>query len=344
MSRPGCCFANLIKLDPSTGAVIWKRRIPGDGLLEKPRVFRVEPLRGTNDVLVSMESSLGGNYGTICRVDASGDQVWSYSYTTAFGGRDYRPVCANGNGIIGLENRVMGSNGTQIVLMTIGTQSYLTGLNYSGNLSWVASVVAINQTLYANASIVVSASGALYGNSDLNGAGTLFNPSTGVIVSHSPQFLGTSTLGNVRPTAVEQSSGQFLLTGTPTRKCSSAYTVAATGPGTYVAKIARWGASGISYSNMTTGWGLLDASLSQVWTGASVLGVTPSKINDCENDSTGAYFSSAQMSNAVNVWKANSTGAIVWAQTCEFIAPTASASSLALSEEGYLFVGGGGSI
>src|SRR4051812_42802810 len=95
-ARIGCCSTpcNYMKIDPSTGDIIWQKLI-GDGIKTTPWVLCVQPLVGTNDMLVIAGRSRGFGPMTLFRVDPDGAKVWSYYLGSA-----------------GITKRSVGSDGT----------------------------------------------------------------------------------------------------------------------------------------------------------------------------------------------------------------------------------------
>ena len=141
MGRPGsCCMFNLAKLDPTTGAIIWTRLVPGDKSIKLPLLVSLEPLRGTNHVLAQTQRNAAGSQGlalgTLNRVEnTAGNTEWwmnnaGPSYTSV-------NVVEGSFRILGdpHSNRgLFGADGTHIVVA--GDDGYSFGTDYDGNVIW----------------------------------------------------------------------------------------------------------------------------------------------------------------------------------------------------------------
>lgn len=147
-----CCtkMMNLQKMDPTTGAILWTALIPGDGIrpdpsvtsgsvgsydLFQPSAMRIEPLHGTNDILVGVKEprtwrSLAPNGPVVARVDSTGSQQWHYPG---------HPGMSNDS--LTIRTRIFGSDsyGNVYVVNTTGVSGSLVGYYFGTTVTKLTS-------------------------------------------------------------------------------------------------------------------------------------------------------------------------------------------------------------
>lgn len=288
-----CCkkYYNFCKINPSTGAIVWKSLIVGDGSLSNPSVFKVEPLRGTNDMLVSVQQ-YSSTYTSLCRVDSTGAMLWHYDY-----------LARNFPG-----TRDFGSDGSNIVLRKSGSVTdQIIGLDYSGSFRWSANAL----DHFGN--VLVSPYGAVTYNTGAGGGDTrVYNSTTGAISA----LLSTS-FAYPSPTCINQATGVCLIPGTPaTFYDSSLVSTFSRNMGAFSPDPSRWGGAGITAAKTSNAY-LFDSTLATVFNVTSIAG-SPINVIDCDNDASGCYFCGQhQLSSQINVFKLTTAGAFVWG-ACQF--------------------------
>lgn len=337
-ARTGCCATNFAKLDPATGAIVWNKRILGNAVAPAyvPAIYRVEPLRGTNDMLVTVSD--GANGASLCRVDSSGNQVWFYH---GVGGAHIPtsqtlPIY-----------RIFGSDGTTIVCLTspqgVSYTDGLVGLDYNGNVLWTQ---ALSQE---SRSLLVSPTGALIGygqfTTPTQNTFTLLTSLTGALISQG----NPSVFGSPYPQAVNQVNGNFLIpqyTSTAPGIYNPGYTLLGSFTIAGFMQCGRWEGGGISvtYGASNKFMALFNPTTSTIlWTNTTFLGSTFDQIFDSTNDSSGAYFAGISSGVPANIVKFVTAGTLSWAQY--FIWNTATRSytinGIAVSGDGYIYCGGG---
>lgn len=331
-----CCnsFVNLMKLDPTTGAIIWKKKISFDGTLPKPIIQRVEPLRGTNDVLVS--STITSSFSELARVSSSGTQAWYYKSAVGYSLSQPTDIPT----FTTPRPRYFGSDGSNIVFQTntsSSTNCKSAALDYTGAILYVNLALNTNVT-----DIVVSSIGAQFANIFSTAPKTeLHAAATGTLIS--------SKVGAARPVAVNQTTGIFLgQAGTSSSLYNSlaAYAILATSTILGSPAAFRWCPAGIVSCGGTGNSLVSNTTLLAQWIQSTVLGSACASI-DCDADTTGAYFAGLPVTTShINVYKRSlsySGGTVIWAQNLTFDATVTPSKILCccLSDDGYLYVGGG---
>jgi len=339
MGRTGCCCKNFAQMNPSTGAINWLEYVPGDGVGSCQSIVRVEPLRGTNDLLVMTQNSTQV-FCSLCRVNNSGQQIWCFS-STVYGGTTYYPC-----GVYltyTQQRRIFGSDGTYIVVL-LGSgsnpdnnQDAIAGLDYNGNVLWVVQFASAGA-----GSLVVSSAGALNSSSASGATLTLYNTSTGAVVSTHAAL--NSTWAPDYPLAVGQITGDFTVScgptfGTPVA-ASSSYAVIASLPNAITGAPQRVGATGNLSVNAGNVW-LFSLATGLIFSVSSTHGPTSVPI-DTDNDSTGVYICGTGVVGGSGSWnnvvKYNMSGTFVWGNTPGFKA--LSCYGMAVGGDSNLYVGG----
>lgn len=337
-ARSICCQYNLAKLDPVTGSIIWQRLIRGDASTRLPQITRVEPLRGTNDIIVGVASASSSTYSTISRVDTSvGAQVWNYAGSSSLP----KPYP------FGATARYFGSQSAAYATISTMTGNSgsggtgFAGLDYNGNFLWANSLSSILTLLISPTGTQVHYSPGIHLG--------LYDNRVGTLINTAPLTTVTS-LG----LAVDQSTGYCLVTRygttvstqtTVNPSASYAYGPRETSPPGLTTS--RWVGSTISQT--ATSDRLLQVnyastgSIIELWRLFTAFGVTAVN-NDCAHDASGAYFGgNPRGTNNINIYKReNVYGSIVWGQDVLFtrIASTSIVNAVAVADDGYVYVGG----
>lgn len=300
--------------------------IPGNGVGTNPFITEVNPLHGTNDVIVSVQSSSTVSNG-IARVDASsGNQDWY------FDGSYYGYAVKTGRVTSSSLIRWFGAAASTIIVSIGGGE---VGLDYSGNLAWHASVTPANSTPV----LVVNPNGfATTATVGINHDVALFSLSSGsridqVSFASTPQVYGT-----------QQSTG-YILTGESglTLIYDAALFNVIANSSTSLMNIARWSGGGISNCSSNT-LKLFSGTLVQQWSVTSVLGNSSFSSYDTDNDTSGSYFATSNFTSSnVNLVKiSNSYGSLAWAQSCLFTpASGIRCMSCCVADDGYVYAAGG---
>lgn len=324
---PCCSLTNLQKVDPTTGAIIWKKKVPGNGTVSGPRIYGVRPLRGTTDILCFVEAfdvSLGAPYETLCRVDDTGSQVWSIENFTPgndlfdVGGAasmnvdsDGTNICYNGSvswNYSGVNNfTFIGSGGAHL-------QSPVCGLSPFGLISSVVTSGVLTPKLQT----VDAATGA-------------------VIVAGTTNYLSSRA-----PVAVDQSTGNFLLSdGAAPKLISSATQIVLSTFSGFSVGVGRWSDGGIAFISVPGAnvvYGVRDpGSLAAVWSNTVAPTIAPTST---DRDATGSYFGGIKQTGGYAVYKYDDTGAFKWGNCLFGSGGAGSCNGVAVADDGYVYAGG----
>ena len=335
LNRNSCCKDfNLAKLQNFNGSVVWTSYIQGT-VDSGANVLEVEAIPGSNDILCIVEGG-GGDQWSLIRVDNTGSEVWSVSLGST-PGLLYRGCGANASRIYYVEDYAV------------------TCLDLSGAVQWTYSstgnkIITIH---VADQAVLIWRTSSPYT--------VVLNGSTGA-VSTSSTSVTNLPVGIFYPFGTP-SAAQFLrYSGTRMQVAqiaSGSISISATytsSPGWDYGR-SRWRNNAVSmlftaanragnYRNGTTG---------SYWDLTSLSGSTASTFNptDIECDSTRAFIttdlqdydpgSGRYNTNVFAVF--NSSGSFSWAARLEFGKDSdgpQQANSVAVSNEGYVYVGGNG--
>lgn len=309
--------------------------IRGGGTWTHPVVRRIEPLRGTDDILVTV-CDAASPIADLCRIDPDGNQVWYYD-----GGAYGHPPSNAGHSF--------GADGTYIAVQVgpVGGSQGLAGLDYDANPLWLV------YTLPMRGVVLVSPNGAQIEivRTGTSPAFQKYDMATGSLLNQS----GTGIVGSPSgPNAIRQSDGYFLVSfysggGAFHRACvleNVAYNVFKATAADEVTTTARWNDGNnivVSLASTHDILHVVTTFIDIVWTKATIFGSSPQNI-DVDNDSTGCYFGGQPVgSPKVNVYKRDNVyGNVLWGQDVLYngVAATSTCWGLAVADDGYLYAGG----
>lgn len=331
-----CCdpSTNLIKVDPFTGAIIWKKHINVAGLAAG--IWQVEPLRGTNDILAV---SVFGSTQYAHRVSSAGKSLWKVSIPAN--------SQAQNNG------RIIGSDSSgQIVAPALprvsGQVTSIQGLDPSTGANLWTQTYTGGENVY---SVMTDAGGTV---ASMIGSATIarrkINPATGATLWTSNNDTdGQATCLDSAGNILALSRNAVVTVGKKLDGSSGALLASATwkgvrgrfGPGGY--SVASFSTS--PYALATGGTGLTASFGLTTIAGASLSG----KLNDTCNIDNGYgsplyYYVGQQMTGTggvvFSVFCVDSAGSFQWALPWGIFSGSAIAFSCCISDEGYLYVGG----
>lgn len=328
MGRPCSCGCtgpyNLMKINPATGAIIWKAFVPADN--SNPtgqQLVRCEAYHGTNDIIV-MAYTVG-----LCRVDSTGSQQW------------YKSV--NGNSVLPPSNMsrpfdVDGAGRIICLNMTGGTQA----LDGSSSVLWTrASFAPTSFRCGSNytytgvgvglGSFVVKKLDNTSSGTDIWTSATVFsNPTIRAINSINDYFIDTDSLNRIRDNS-----------GAPFSTLAWSPESTRFGPNGYADAEASAQRARATDGSGNTLWSLTGI-------GGTLFGST---LYDCCTDgaygygSVGYYFAGAQLTGTggtkFNIFKTDISGNLLWTQQYGASPNSTTVSGLCLSDDGYLYAAGG---
>lgn len=318
---PCCGHYNLLKIDPSTGAIVWSTLVPGppSGGMPNPDAYRVCALKGTNDVMVS------NGYQTLSRVDSTGSQVWHYdSLSPGYG-------------------NIFAVDGTNSAIIAIGNAfgggDTISGLSYSGSVNWSGTTTSLDFPGGSSFDGVACGGGKFVGSAGGAQFGATTAPS--VLWGFDTSFTGFGD--------GVSGAGLFL---------ARAGVMAMDSGGGFVDSVAKYdAATGILISSATLpnaqfGAGGYTSVFSGTFLGTGGTGVTPSTTvtsisghalaslrDSCSESGPNYYFTGALISGIGDIFKVDASGSLIWAQTYNTIG-AATATGMCISDDGYLYVAG----
>lgn len=317
-ARPCCCskpYYNLCKIHPATGAIIWRALVPGNGI-GNPNAYRIEPLRGTNDVIVEIGNTGGG---TLCRVDSTGVQQWWLS----------------GYGDGSMAGRTFGVSSGGTIVAKYNTGNTVRGLNGSGSTVWTTTFVGTVGGCCAAGSyaIVSERPGITYFNR--------LTASSGAVawrLAHSGSIHAIDSSNGF----IDLNSGGFA--GTVGRYDSNTNALLASAANGDVS--ASSGGSGYAFGSLNAVRGTLGTSLASNFFLSSVSGASLSGRGGGPNcvDASRYYFGTSQLTGTggvhFNLYAVTSSGSLVWIQKWGGVGYSGSVHGLCISDDGYLYASG----
>jgi len=344
MANTGCCRFNLMQIDPSDGLIIWKRAIYGT-LPQKipflPGLDRIEPLHGTNDVIVMAA-------GSITRVDPSGKQIWSQAgFLDSSADGVKRPFDVDATGIsVGSIGRVLG-------------QSTFRALNPDGSIRWTNQIFGVDIRTFrsfptGNTMIISGFAGLLggppaakYSLNTLTGAVTPLlgatNPAQGNVAAVSGSSTFIDDMNHVAAARELDVSTGSLVSTFPTSFTATNVRTVPGGTGGYVTAQDLTGVLLVPLIQRT------DATGTPIFSLTAPGGLTLNLMHDACSDGSIHYFcgdkGAALGAGGPAIFALDDSGTLIWQQKYGgFSAPSVGGNGICLSEDGFLYVCGDVSI
>lgn len=317
-ARPcNCCgpvpvtYFNLMKLNPATGAVVWRAFVPGNGV-GTPGIGQIEALHGTNDIVARVDNT-GGS--TLCRVDSTGVQQWFLTgYPTAGGGPNQFGVSSAG-----------------AIVARLATGNDVRGLNGSGATLWTTTFVGtvLNVCVNGTYAIVGENTGPSWSNR--------ITASSGAVAWR---------LASVGPYVVDNANGFLSLSGgSLARFDSTTNGLLASTPGAPPSSFS-FGGSGYSLGSTNSVRGTAGTSLTSAFFLSSISGASlTGKGNgpNC-NDSSRYYFGTSELTGTgsvkFNIYAVNSSGTLVWIQKWGGTGFVGSVFGMCVADDGFIYASG----
>jgi len=314
-----------MKINPATGAIIWKTFVPASNVNPTSQgLTRIEAYHGTNDV-IAMAFNLG-----LCRIDDTGMQQWY----TAVGGSSVAPPT---------DNRRMfdvDASGRIICLNSAGTA--MQQLNGSGSTVWTrASFIPSSIRSKSAYSLVGVASGISFVIKKIDNTTGMDSTTSATVFGIAPKIQ-----------AINTTDDSFLENENlgPRRRDNS---LAIVSTPAWTPESTRFGANGYADAEASNNRArATDGAGTTLWALTGIAGATFSgSLLDCCSDasysyeSVGYYFSGTQMTGTsglkFNIFKTDINGSLLWTQQYGASPASTTVSGLCLSDDGYLYAAGG---
>jgi len=317
---------NVMKIDPSNGSIIWTSLAVGTSPGAK-RAFRVLPLTGTNDVMVSCDVN------AICRMDSTGAEIWHYDDQFSDPARRTFSVDTSLGRIIGLN----------VYPANFSFSQGFYSIDFSGVIDWKMSYtgsVAINNVM----SVVAAGGIAIFCTNET------FGQYFGVATATIPQLF-TNSVTTLYSTPTPGIFAYCCFDGSGNAVATNATVVPSTGVGTFFSpatnnlniqsgggKFSANSPNAISAPPLFRGGSSLPL-LSGTGPGAIGTSTTNPTVSDTCCDSAQYYFVTSPMAGLGNIIALDSSFNLVWSQT---YGPTSShnPTGCCISDDGYLYVCG----
>jgi len=304
-----------MKINPSSGAVIWNVVVPGNGSSLTPAVVGLEALRGTNHVLAAMSD------GSLCRVDDTGVQLWFVNNRGARG---------------------FGTDASSIIVTTDTSLNIPVGMTYAGGSSWSApGVTNVNRILVGD-SMALALSPGPTTKSISTGAGSVnwTNTIYSGIATIEPGGNFTTYDGTFTTKRYDGTS-QALITTVPGDVFWNIFS----------GGFAKFTPSSTFMSGFTGGCkGAITTALVPGFTLNSIGGASMAgkDILSGTADSSSYFYGGDKLTGTAsvmfNIFKVNSGGSLSWIQlygnTSNPPISTAAAQSMCRADNGFIYVGG----